>query len=318
VSAATIDKADLKAAFLADAPRAWDKLDSQFANIEARGVETLTHFHEGATLRQSSTERKVLRRHGGYELLSKRQLKENGNFAELVLSMNPDYVFRVSRAADSRTYLLTHFGSYETRFAEVLNEGVMRYLSAPWKIESLPLADLMAARGFTLQDVSVDERNGESLAKVDFEYSPPEDARATIRGGWILMSPQQLWSIRGFQCATTWGTLVGEVEYSGWTDGAPSLRFVSFCYRNTEPVNLEETELRFDFSSFVHREPELTEFKLSAFGLPELPPKGGRDARSTTPWILIVVSVLLALIAFALNSWTRHRRKLHNTVSASV
>ena len=149
---------------------------------------------------------------------------------------------------------------------------------------------------FVLQSVEKVEFEGEALVRVQFAYLPEEPLLARVRGGFVILDPERYWLIREARTGGDWGEgSIGEIviknEFDTSLDALPLPAHRQTHWIGTteegEPVH-NVIEMWFD--SWKRSSGDESDYRLSAFGLPEpQPPK-----RWPRRWMWIAVQAAFA------------------------
>ena len=287
----------LKDRLLAEAPAAWrrseelltDRLDAEMniARLEGIGPENKGQAPQRRRLHLLSKGRSRLVVSGPVD----------GAPSE-VLGINPRYAFRLGRDGDQSPYFLMYMGNDAEGVAKLMRGAGAYYLDSPWRLFEKDLRLLIAEPGFRIKDVSAVRRGAASLAKLDFDYKPAPSDNTRIRGGSVLLDPNQHWSVQEADLAFIANRAKIEVEYGEASDGLPSLRRVTILISSLDGKRVLRD--RCEFESWSRRDVPDREFTLRAFGLPELdaPPK--KAAAIPLNYLLLGLALVFGAIAFFL------------------
>ena len=215
------------------------------------------------------------------------------------VAITSKYGFSIKRQTDDTPWVIRNVATrnYEN-LREFFDEGALVYVHAPWELLGKPLGTLIHEPEFKLRACEGVTRDGRELCKVSFDYPlPPEKAKLfPIRGGWVVLDPEQHWAIQEYELQSTqkWVTAVlGSNVYGEVSKGFPLLQ--EKRRRITEAKGyLEEVAV---FTKLAYRDsiPE-AEFGLAQYGLPEPfgPLASGKSARAP---ILILAGLLVIVVA---------------------
>ena len=189
-----------------------------------------------------------------------------------MLARNDRYVFQLHRESPAAAWKMVYAGGdpqdFQDAEAAINEHSVLEYLEAPWVVVAKPLATWIHEPGFTIRSVDRVEADGNAHVKLEFDYEPAGDAAqdTAVRGGWILLAPDEDWSVREYDLKLTWGRLVARIGYGRDEAGNVVLRRVDQRWGEVGSRNVA----CFDFHEYRHHDVPAEKFTLTAFGLPEI------------------------------------------------
>ena len=290
------------------------KLSKVLKNIECHATqEEYTELEEVISDQTRSTARFCFLGKSGLSVhrFQKRTLRGRPISANIYCSTS-DYYFHLHQLTPNGTYLVREYGADQ----ESIDRGEFAvgvfasfFVRAAFELRDLPIATLLEDPKCTL--VMSSEPQRPDAVKVEFQFS---DDEFWYDSGWFVVDPSLGWSVRKYEIRdrepgkTRIGIVRGNVE----CDLLPKSG-IAF----PKMVEIATTSEDGDSSGDVHVEiahmnsieqgkltPE--DFKLSAFGLPDVPPPS-LDSPPSRRWIwLIAINLgLLVLIGGMWWKWPR-------------
>lgn len=257
--------------------------------------------------------------------LSQVEITEEGKGLDYaVYGSNPDYVFILKRKSPDSPWVLRDFKKKPTdqdfrlpeeyRSAGALGSGLQGILTT---VSVSRLADLVREPNFRVAHAAVVKQNGAELVRIEFEnpHSMKQVPFEPIQSGAILLDPQQSWCLRGYevhsQHSNSLSTLrsdIVEIRDSS-TRGFPLPVHIADTTTSqaTEPEYLGQTyvsssDMQYDVDET--RPPADSDFRLPAFGLPEM------QEPATRPWwsLWAVVASFVCIAAAGVWWWFLRRK----------
>jgi hypothetical protein len=310
MSAIEEDRTELETRFKTEAPRGWAVLEAASRHLDGSGVKTDTWSGTPAATREPKHTTVRFLSHDDSALFTETGSKGPG--IEDVVGVNARYAFRLRRKSASSPYVIAYLGSDFKGLREMQYDDILRYIRAPWQISGMPLRQLIADPGFTLNGVFPIRKGNKDLVRVEFDYRPPDPAldrtpverRTPIRGGWILLSPEDHWAHQECELITPWGKVIGVVQYGEEQDGIPSVRRASETLVRKESLRKAgedyAVEKRCDFYRWVSRDVPEREMSLAAFGLPEIGEPIARSNSNHVGYWFLGFGLLFGIVAVSL------------------
>lgn len=321
ISPAFGDEAALKARFLEEAPRGWERLKELTTHLEGRGELFEADPKKGDGRQWRRTSRWKFKINGALFRVEEERLDEQENFAiEKAGVANSKYFFFLARDKSAAPWVLTSHveqGGNGRAVDPVLiasKGGVLTYLPAAWSITDVPLAELIRDPNFTLQRVSELEYQGRPCVAVDFAYRPkmnltskdPKDRSILmiLKGSRIILDPARSWSVQKVELDAIRG-IAGSliVDYEQERNGLPIIRrLTSEAGNPNSGINVKA-----EFHDLEFKDTPESAFTLSAYGLPE--PQGvvwDHDRSRYDLW-LVAAGLLTLLTAAGLRLLVRRK-----------
>jgi hypothetical protein len=142
---------------------------------------------------------------------------------------------------------------------------------APLYLYSTYLPDLLPMPGVTIVDARPRDVDGARLIECAISYNPPQKSQTPIRKATVLLDPEHMWILRGYSFDGEWsnakGMVTAELVYAR-LDESPILKKIirHDLMEGVGPGSDGTCSSHFMMSTIAAPE---SEFKLSAFGLPE-------------------------------------------------
>ena len=285
--AAVADDAALRARFLAEAPTAW----STIIELSKRAdVEVIVRTHE---LGYGDVEMSMESRMSGENFLfeAKWIKKEPPDKSfrvgrEEVECVNSKYGFSIMKTSPDAPWQIQSINNERVRMAEYLltkvGVGGNSLIALCVRGEFLP--DWFREKGFRVKGVEPARRAAGELVAVHFETDRRPPAKEGVRSnthwyksGVLYLNPERLWAIEEFEVqaeflqkgGTNPQTYTGKSEFGPSADKYPIVlrsKLIGIWGATNEPPFVQDWEFtRFE----LHDIPE-SEFRLSAFGFPEV------------------------------------------------
>ncbi len=219
---------------------------------------------------------------------------ERSGFQEAVECVNEKYSFVLKRSVPDAPYLLTGVVP-ERGEANVAELGSMfrNALYAPFSVENLLISRMIAQTGFRFIGANLVQEQGRELIRIQFESTDP---KAEISAGVLWVDPSDGWMLQRSEYyvhPSRKRLFRSTVDYAKENE-----RSVPKQVNILEP-SLLRREYWFDSIKF-EGSPE-GDFRLPAFGLPELSGKTGADPSQNhmgTWFIGLGVASLIAALGF--------------------
>ncbi len=221
---------------------------------------------------------------------------------EKVVVYNPGYAFRIRRAPDKPASLI-YLGQRSPEFDQSLVS--IHHLAGgcflPWSIAGKMYEDWEKTLGFAQQSFRLEEFKGKRLAVIRFSYQPTESSlRKRQKSVVCRFDPENLYCVHSSEIVDRGGRILTDYQYHEPVSGLPRLhRFIQdYAFKGGGTMH-DETVFEW---SYEKREPDTSQFLLSAFGFPEpLPP-----APPPQSWLwLWLLGGSVALGAASLWLWRR-------------
>lgn len=199
---------------------------------------------------------------------SKKLLLDNQNVVYCVTS-NASFLLR--RKSSSAPYSIASLGN-ANYIGKIVGGLLERYLFAPFSVSGVPVSEMFSDPTFRITKVTEVQKDQFCLLKIDYSYKSKEH---DLGPGWILVSPQQGWVMRAYECEFSdrkpGRRLSCTIEYDGEKGEIPIPR------RVVETYHIEnERRNSYEFKTISFNSVDPDEFTLSYFGVPDIT-KVGKD-----------------------------------------
>jgi hypothetical protein len=290
----------LKKRFLSEYPEAINAWRAQFANAQGRVRRTSEGVEREDSLPFESVRTfKCMLPEKAIEI----EVSPKGEHPT-VHGYNSEYSFVLRRADPSGAYAILSLKPASGR-------GVPKGLSV-WTLLWSPYSSharhdqLVLGSRFILRRVSPVARNGQNLAKIEFDQPLPSDPDAAKAPGYFgglegyfVASPDEKWVVLEFECRQKAGARLifkGTNEYRGTVDGFPMLRrTVRQRFKDGGAQLLGTGTYDFEDLRFVDAPDQ--EFTLAAFGISNSVAQPSKVARSGSFGYWLIAFAFLALAA---------------------
>ncbi len=297
-----------------EAPQAWEKYRARAKRLQGSFLLTFVLLPEKKVLLERKVE--IKQRDGCALYLSQTLVSENKDLNGSVKAINPRYEFELSRKHPNKEWSVTGINTKpsDSRSYKSPKANVEMWSNAPftWETISLSLPDIVNDAGFTLKHAIVVARDGDELAKVEFNFRAPEEKpRVPSITGWILFDPMRSWVMREYEVRLRYGslpendatTLAATYKYQEGVDGFPILKRI--VRRLKRPAKSYEREDTYEFD-LQEGDVAESEFTLSAFGFPD--PKG-MELPKPSRWYLWFIGGAVTSLALGLYLRSRLKRR---------
>lgn len=221
-----------------------------------------------------------------------------------VSAINPNYVFQIARKKSSSDFRVNFLepgaGEGDSTRRQMIKDMVKNLkndIYCAWYLWTDPVGDLLKDPGTVIKAVEPVAREGRHLVRVRYEWSPKsgDKVKGGLRDGEIILDPAARWTIQQYKVSKFWGKIEATLSYGDPVDGLPFVREKTEVWSNDEGDARTRT-LRFE--SLAKKKVPESEFKLSAYGLPE-PNFDSRFNASFFYWYF-ALSVILGVLAVLL------------------
>lgn len=251
--------------FETEAPRGWEG----FRNF----YRTLQGSYSGET--RDLTGETPTRRGGGHFKQCDGNTLEEREDRGVVWAKNSQYTFQLIRKSETTPWVIREISK---RSADDLEKSKSQLYPAPvgLLLNSHPPMDfdgLVTNPHFHFQplEVTLERENGNELVRVKFSCSA---ADIQLRGGWVLLDPNQDWVIRKGELdlvnGETTSKTTQQTEFRAGSNGhpVPTKDFWSGIYKQGERV-VGHVEVEDVYDLHEQKNVPESEFTLSAYGFPE-------------------------------------------------
>lgn len=306
IPAPAFGQADVESRFRTEYPNAALDLEGAVANIHCAGVRTV----DGRVTRTEFFVR------GDSWLSVLNYDSETAKKRDAVAQVNcrvPHYSFQLQKLSDERPFLIREHSNDDqqmVRTRRVLQNELGSFVFGAFQIDAIAVKDMLAEPQFRVIRASHVSKDGEQLVEVDFDLS---ETRFWVQSGQIVFSPSRRWAISRYEVLLkpdgSGARLVraGTVSYTQW----PAGDFVfpkSVQINDTVTVEGKERKhsRRMEFDSVKFGTLGDEEFKLTAFGLPDVPFSAQRGVFGK--WQFWALSIIIVVLSAAL--WRRRMPRI--------
>lgn len=281
---------------LEEAQRGWEEIQRSTDHFRGVAIETCEAV-AGLPATESWKTRQEFA-FSGESILYKFAVLEGEPVPESVQAINPDYAFNIKGDGEGK-WSLRHVGGSERVQKQLTHTAQPLYISTIIDMEPLPW--LVSQPGFKLKRISDVSTSEETLAKMEFESTAVFRPDYRITGGTITLDVERLWAVRDYSVNIQLdapGTVVSRVEYDPANKTFPiPVRAVKDQKFTSAGVHRRYT---IDYQSFEKAKTPESEFRLTAYGLPE-PSGSGRL------WQFVLIGGLVLIAAAGLIYVSRRR-----------
>jgi hypothetical protein len=238
-----------------------------------------------------------------------------GREVEGISCVGEDYSFRIERDRDGSSPVIRNVGSEAQLGVETTIKSVLwDLLSTPYSVLGVPIREIMSAPAFSITSIDHIEKQGRQLLKIAFTFesqNKPPEKPYPIKSGWIVVSPNENWVLREYECTFRVGKqgsghATGAVEYRGDQVSPGVLSLPKQVVVSSIAPSGRETRRTLEFDEIESAIVDKHEFTLTSYGLPEIAPKKPGVGR----FILINVTCIgLLVLAVTLKRFSQRGTK---------
>ena len=239
------------------------------------------------------------------------------------IGANPLYTFTLKRRDSQRGWTLVKLklskqSKTPDKEQKEVQEDVRREVCNFLTLFNLWLPDLLHDADFKVKSVRPVSAEGLDLVKVEFDYRKrpgnyPVRGALQITGGWMLLDPQHDWIMREYEVyhfSPENSLIHRQFRFKAGTDGHLLLTQVKTRIRGKEGGATFDNSWETEVETLERADMPVTEFTLSAFGLPE--PRGVTWERGSSRWWLwfTVAAGVLLVVGGYLSHRVQQRKKM--------
>jgi hypothetical protein len=203
----------------------------------------------------------------------------------LLFANNSEYFFTLRKKKQARDWVLSDLGTDKKKMDQFVKSTLLDGLDHLLAVEpDVRLTDLVALPYFKVvraRFVVLENRKLVELEFDSFHELPKKDWRVKVQKGTLILDPSNLWCLKSANLETV--SFNPEAPNSPNWSWRPAKTVIEYTYRSEDRVPVPESrierasdehgqsESRIDYGINLLDVPD-TDFRLSAFGLPE--PKG--------------------------------------------
>ena len=294
-------------------------LRAPLANVMAKGhfLEMRTAAGETTTVRDADFTFSIKGASEQFSLDFSKEQMDSGQPTTEVWCFTPDYTFIVDKALSDSDYVIRRHTAEQramTKAKVIKSVQIDAYTSAASQMYDLPLAELLTP-AYEIVDVTMasSEPGGPQQMHVTFRGLPSEGFH--YESGFVDLNPALAWSISRYQLQQKFPesvlTTMGTVECKEW--GESTFVFPERVHIENK-FDVKDGKVVVDNYEALFKQVDLwgvtdDQFKLSAFGLPDIPPSGAstRAQRTLLLWSLaLVAGMVVCLVVWRKRGRTRH------------
>jgi hypothetical protein len=222
---------------------------------------------------------------------------------EKVDAYNPEYAFTLLRGAPGKKLIVKYLGQRGANFDHRLESR--NYLIGgcylPWSIAGMMYEGWEGTPGFTQESFRLEEFKGKRLAVIRFSYQPTDSSlRKRQKSVVCRFDPENLYCVHSSEIVDLGGRILTDYQYHEPVSGLPRVhRFIQDLTFKSGGTMHDETVFEW---SYEKKEPNVSDFLLSAFGFPEPVPPAPPPRSWLWLWLL---SGSVMLCAASLWLWRR-------------
>lgn len=287
---------DATAGFPKSALAGWDALERAVRHSEGEFAHTEETKIPDKPFPTSIRHRRFAINDGAVFLVRIGETKE-----ERVFCRNDEYSFHLRRLKGAAVYTIEGlFPPTEPGIEAQFNGHLFGTVGAAWRTAGRSLKDWLADPGTSVKSVKDDQ--GLVRAELDYDPAKGSNRETNYRRLSIRLDPARSWCIIDYIHTATWGTEEGCVEYGGPQRGLPVPRVLTRKLRSNKMAGVAEHTFTFD--KFKLCDVPAQQFRLSAFGLPDMEPPLPKPTSRLWVWLAAAAAVL-GVVAVLLRVRTR-------------
>jgi hypothetical protein len=305
----------LRSRFLAEGPKGWKTLDRTVRQMEGKWVG---HYKLG--VHPMVIQEAKFKINGNLLVYEEtRKIQDEKINRVIALGANSKYQFGLQQHRPPSSWAMVYTGAptdpmdFDHPYSRATGTGFVRFLHAPFTVNCMPIAEMIGESGFKLENIEEVPRDGKKLAKIEFRYTPPKITQELVkgkpirrnfhmtkmRGGWMLLDPEQNWSLQECSLDLEGGEKNTRIVKYAVSDGGLHLPSSVFEKDNSKSV-WEVT-----FSNLRIRDIREEEFTLTVYGFPE--PVGVVWPKPTRWYVWLALAAFASLSAAVLFQVVKRR-----------
>lgn len=278
----------LKERFLKEAPQGWAALAAAYSRVDLLGVETDSKTGSLADGKKGRIKSFRYASDGPSSLLY--AFRVDG-FAECYVEcINPRYGFILGEQGKAGKSTVRYYGPERKSISKEIADTIDRYIMAPYSSHAMEYSVMMNDPGFMIRKIAEVPGNNGSI-RLEFAFMSGNPKWPNIPEGWAIFDPTHSWSLQEAHVI-----MANRAPYHMATKVAydPDQRGPIPSIRSVEYVNYSKSledgavTYRCDFPQFKLSPPPPADFRMTAFGMPELADIPGDGVSKTRPelWLL--------------------------------
>jgi hypothetical protein len=222
-----------------------------------------------------------------------------GRLAAFVYCATPEYAFNLEKVEKNSPYLISYYGDdpYRIETYKLFATDYSNVAFAAFQLYDLPIDHVLKEPSFKIVSLKKLSRDGEDLIEIRFELL---NSKLWYESGSWIVSPAEDWAVREYEVVMR----SSEVDGVPWID-AGKITYKRIENRSVFPSTIEVTRSHSPqpgkeriHEKFITHIDKVTfdsvsaaNFRLSAFGLPDIPVNG-----SWNRYLVILMFVGAALV----------------------
>lgn len=294
--------------FLQKGPPKWREYTDRAKQLQGRFVTIVTspapksELTFDVRIKQNQTSSLLAKKTTGTITTKNKSTRKD---KEEVFGANAKYSFHLIRQNDGwllaswDTNRLAKFSPGEHSVERMVAIHVLGHMS----LIDEPLLDVVNHPTFAIRNTQHIEQG--RRVKVNFSYTSKWHGMDLNKPGWMILDPRQWWCLRELNIAHLNGIVETEYEVENSPAGLPNLKSRRTYFHTPDHFEQHIVE-----TCDIYEDANVpdSEFRLSAFGLPE--PEGIVWPRETNWWLWFgLLAGAIALIALGRFLWRRQRSK---------
>jgi hypothetical protein len=189
-----------------------------------------------------------------------------------VFCETPAEMFRLTKSSSSPGYLIRYHGPFEDDPYSDLSYHFQRFAQCATVYYGISLIDRVRDPSFVLKSIEANQGAGRERVRIHYSF----ESKNYDEAGWVEVEPDLDWAIRAVRVEHFFGdkkhsssSLEVSVDYDTFGTTHPWPRRVEFHQPQSRPEVYEHMVLDVDQVQFGNIPDSM--FRLSAFGLPEVP-----------------------------------------------
>lgn len=229
--------------------------------------------------------------------------------------INPQYAFELERQSQERGWALTSLrnspgegeSAGQSNKDATLDKQIVRSIAKNLVIHNLWLPELVDSSDFRVIGLPRQVGDRPLRLRVEFEHLPKVILNNPVRHGWMILDVNHHWLLDEYEVQMLYkdGATVQKAKFYSKQDTNGFLIPQRIVLTTTNREGTIDFEYRQDFDLREEQSPQIAEFTLSAFGLPE--PRGVEWKTGTAWWIWCVGAAVAFSVLAAVFRWLKLR-----------
>lgn len=297
-----------RAGFHAEAPKGWQRIEEFLlqSHIVLRETTSIgprdTSDNGNTTLLHRNVELKLAGSNAMITSLIEQDYPEPVP-RHVVNCQNPDYGFEIRRESVSDAWSTSRLEYPTGNASETARRLERRALMFVLGVYDVALKELVEDSGFKLTDATSVETSDGRQVEVTFTFEPSTAKRSRLRGGVVRFDPNLQWALVNARLNIAQGESTQPLDLSiTYTSDPSGLPVPARWESSFDRPDATHQRIVQEVVSFDRDPIPESEFRLSAFGLPE--PATASATRARWWWVLIAAGLGMLLVAGILRRLT--------------